>query len=111
MVVVALIRGIERNLLGLRLARGIQLEPVERAAGVGQQILAIGRPVRRFPKFVRSVDDANALALQIIDRNLAANVAGVLLCNCTIPRRGSLQMRFGMENHNRERKNKKVNRS
>ena len=72
MVVIALIRSVESQFLWLRFSVRAKRESVKRTAGIRQQILAIRRPIRRLPKFVRRINDANALAFQIIDRDLAA---------------------------------------
>ena len=49
LVVVAIVSLVERKFFGLRLALRIEREPVDHAAGIRQQILAVRRPVGRFP--------------------------------------------------------------
>src|SRR5579872_700316 len=85
-VVVAFVGGIESQFFRLRFLVTFKRKTVKLALGVREQILSIGRPVRRFPKFVRRVYDANAFTLQIVNRDRATYVAGILISVLLWPR-------------------------
>ena len=57
----------------------IDRDSINRAARIRQQILAIGRPVRRFPQLIGRVHHANVVGRNVEDRNAASDTSRIFI--------------------------------